>query len=283
MRTFEGFQWNPSAPGQARVNGGLQTPGGDQSRAFTLIELLVVIAIIAILAALLLPALSRAKATAWRAGCANNLHQLTAALRLYTDDFQKFPVFGNPFHTPLPADHRSIFWDYSILSYAGSQRGAYVCPAPCGTNNISVDINWSVTDSRATLWPNRSYGYNAAGVGLDERSALPGQGQGNGSLGLDPCLEYGWGTYLPENRVAVPSDMIAIVDYLPNIDDDHDGDFHPDAVFSLTFTGVHHNGRANVAFCDAHVEYGRTNLFTAARERWNRDHQPHPTASPYFP
>jgi prepilin-type N-terminal cleavage/methylation domain-containing protein/prepilin-type processing-associated H-X9-DG protein len=114
-----------------------------KGRAFTLIELLVVIAIIAILAAMLLPALSAAKRRAQGIACVNNLKELTLAAMVYSGDYQDaiIPnalgtsnswVAGNvqqlPGATNVADIENSLLWPYN------KSLGIYVCPA----DNIGI-------------------------------------------------------------------------------------------------------------------------------------------------
>ncbi|HWX21747.1 MAG TPA: DUF1559 domain-containing protein [Candidatus Binatia bacterium] len=99
--------------------------------------------------------LARAKASARRVACASNLHQIGVGLRLYVDDFRKFPAFLN-LGSGL-TNYRVGFWDYMLLPYVTGNQGVFLCPAQFSTNYY-VSTNWTCIDALGELWPNRSYG-----------------------------------------------------------------------------------------------------------------------------
>ena len=127
---------------------------------FTLVELLVVIAIVLILAALLLPSLSRAKAKAQRAQCVNNLRQLGTVLQIFLQDNRAYPVVIMSTNAGYPTTDRT--WVAQLerealgISHPGTnyyQKGVWSCPS----------AKWSSYTLEQVSTPT-CYGYNRYGI-----------------------------------------------------------------------------------------------------------------------
>ena len=215
--------------------------------AFTLVELLVVIAIIGILAALLLPALINAKQRAQRIQCISNLHQIGLALTGYLTDHHLYPE--NWFF--------KLELEMAPSSSPTEWSGVWRCPA-----------------AQFRIGPpfKNYYGYNAFGV--------LSVGSPTNALGLGEYYDplSGIEIHLSESQVVVPSDMMAMGDSFVGA-----ANFMREPVSDLLRYGntlSRHQDKANVLFCDGHVESPRLafvfdNTSDAALVRWNRDHQPH--------
>src|ERR1039457_35349 len=101
---------------------------------FTLIELLVVIAIIAILAAMLLPALAKAKAKAKQTQCMNNSRQISIGVVMYTSDYQAYPGSSSK-------NYNCYVWMTRLLSLLGNNRDSFNCPSAAPGTFWNTNLN----------------------------------------------------------------------------------------------------------------------------------------------
>jgi prepilin-type N-terminal cleavage/methylation domain-containing protein/prepilin-type processing-associated H-X9-DG protein len=235
---------------------------------FTLIELLVVIAIIATLAALLLPTLSRSKAAAKSAACKSKLRQIGIGLRIYLHEFEKYPV-GMDFDS-------NKSWSWILAPY-------------CGPSEVPATIfKCSPQD-----WI--GYQYNAVGTDAHGARRTP-EYSDEFLLGLGGGTKDRPSRALPESRVLVPSDMLAIGDSYHGWMEGAGG-WAGMAGFGwpggTSTREPRSHSHPNAVFCDGHVESSTFTLKTypdgfwddpkpdtTHAKRWNNDNQPHPETWP---